>query len=126
MPLSFSKETLMNRLYILVPLSLVSLAVAAPKAVEKKRPQKLHKLVSLNPFSPTANVIANNAGDGVLITNNSSETLFKITQLVLISAVSLIWVMVAREFISMLLPATTLLVAQPLHLVILLRITIKA
>ncbi len=60
----------MNKLYIVIPLSIISLIIHA-------QPQKLRHAafadVRFSPLSGTVNVIANNAGDGVLITNNSDN-----------------------------------------------------
>ena len=62
----------MNKLIILVPLSLVSMiTVAVPKKMHKIAAAKAAN-VRVSPTSPNANIIANNTGDGVLITNNSN------------------------------------------------------
>ena len=63
----------MNKLIILVPLSLVSLITTAAPKRSHEVPVAKAAVARLSPSSPNANVIANNAGDGVLITNNSSN-----------------------------------------------------
>lgn len=65
----------MNKIFITVPLLLISYVLAAkPKKFEKTAAVKVAN-ARFNPITGTANTIANNSGDGVLITNGSDNNI---------------------------------------------------
>jgi hypothetical protein len=63
----------MNKLYITIPVLLMTFVLSAePKKFEKGIAAKAAQ-TRLDPLSGTANVIANNASDGVLLTNSTDN-----------------------------------------------------